>query len=135
MKFLSIVLVLNLLGTFALASNDYFRCDRIAASSVGLRKEYQSQKGLEKVFPLELEIVIAKDKKWAASFYGVDEKRSINERKFDLMRFKHWEIHGEGLRSTGEIYVRNRPSAGLKNTIPAKYKCDRAIKTNWQPDF
>ena len=129
------MLVVNFLGTFALAANDSFRCDRVAASSVGLKKEYQSRNGLEKVFPLELWIVIAEDKKWAASYYGVDEKRSINEQKFDIMRFKFWEINGKALRSTGEIYVQSRPIAGQKNSIPAKYRCDEAIKTNWQPDL
>ena len=129
------LILINFYATSLVAENDFFRCDRISASSVNLKKEYQSPKGLNKVFPLELKIVISKDKKWAASFYGVTKNRSANDMKLDIITFKHMRIDGKLLRSSGDLYARIISSAGHKHGIPAKYKCDKATKTNWSPEL
>jgi len=134
MRFVFFLVLSNFCATFGFAQNDFFRCDRISASSVNLKKEYQSPNGLNKVFPPELKIVIAKNKKWAASFYGVTKNRNANEMKFDIMTFKNMRIDGKLLRSSGDLYVRIISSAGHKHGIPAKYKCDKATKTSWSPE-
>ena len=134
MRFVFFLVLSNFCATFGFAQNDFFRCDRISASSVNLKKEYQSPNGLNKVFPPELKIVISKNKKWAASFYGVTKNRNANEIEFDIMTFKNMRIDGKLLRSSGDLYVRIISSAGHKHGIPAKYLCDKATKTNWSPE-
>lgn len=134
MKCIFFVILTNFCASFVFAENDFFRCDRLSASRVNLKKEYQSPNGLNKVFPPELKIVISKNKKWAASFYGVTKNRNANEMKLDILTFKNMRIDGKLLRSSGVLHVRTISSAGHKHGIPAKYKCDKATKTNWSPE-
>ena len=64
LKLLSSSLLLTILSTnYVFAANDYFRCDRVSASSHGFKKSLQNDpNALNRAFPLELKIVIAADR-------------------------------------------------------------------------
>ena len=76
-------LVILFAANSAVAANDYFRCDRVAASSFDLIDK--SAAGVDRAYPKELKIVIASDKSWAVSYYGKDTDRSKAERKNDII--------------------------------------------------
>ena len=89
------------------AANDFFRCDRTYASDHGFKNSMKNNAAaLNRMYPLELKIVIAEDRSWAASYYGVHRNRSKNARKFDIITTKNgFQIHGKALRTTGEINI------------------------------
>lgn len=114
----------------AAAANDYFRCDRVAASNFDLIDK--SAAGVDKMYPKELEMVIAADKSWAVSYYGKDSDRSKAERKNDIVITKNgFKLDGTKLRKTGVLYV-HFYKPGYKQGSPAKYECDKPKKTSWE---
>jgi hypothetical protein len=115
----------------AAAANDYFRCDRITASNFDLIDK--SAAGVDKMYPKELKVVIASDKSWAASYYGIDTDRSKSERKNDIVLTKNgFRLDGTKLRKTGALYV-HFYKPGYKQGSPAVYECDKPTKTSWKP--
>ena len=115
----------------AVAANDYFRCDRVAASNFDLIDK--SAAGVDKMYPKELKIVIASDKSWAASYYGKDTDRSKAARNNDIVVTKNgFKLDGTKLRKTGVLYV-HFYKPGYKQGAPARYKCDKPKKTSWKP--
>ena len=115
----------------AAAANDYFRCDRVAASNFDLIDK--SAAGVDKMYPKELKIVIASDKSWAVSYYGKDTDRSKAARKNDIVTTSNgFKLDGTKLRKTGVIYV-HFYKPGYKQGAPARYKCDKPKKTSWKP--
>ena len=115
----------------AAAANDYFRCDRVAASNFDLIDK--SAAGVDKMYPKELKIVIASDKSWAVSYYGKDTDRSKAARKNDIIKTKNGiKLDGTQLRKTGKLYV-HYYQPGKKQNTPASYKCDKPKKTSWKP--
>lgn len=118
----------------AAAANDLFRCDRTYASDRGFKESLRGNSAfLNRTFPLELKIVIAENRSWAASYYGIQLNRGKNEKKYDVIRTKNgFQISGQKLRTTGEITVIFR-QGGKKMGSPASYQCDKPKKTNWVP--
>jgi len=116
-----------------LAANDFFRCDRTFASDQGLVKRGDPAV-LNQMYPLELKIVIAENRSWAASYYGVHRNRGKNFKKNDIIVMKNgFQIYGKELRTTGEIMITFN-QAGKKTGRPARYQCDKPNKTSWKPD-
>jgi hypothetical protein len=117
----------------SLAANDFFRCDRTFASDQGLVKRGDPNT-LNKMYPLELKIVIAENRSWAATYYGVHSNRGKSFRKNDIIVTKSgFQIYGKQLRTTGEIMITFN-QAGKKTGRPARYQCDKPKKTRWEPD-
>jgi hypothetical protein len=115
----------------AVAANDYFRCDRVAASNFDLIDK--SAAGVDRAYPKELKIVIASDKSWAVSYYGKDTDRSKSARKNDIIKTKNGiKLDGAQLRKSGKLYV-HYYQPGKKQNTPASYKCDKPKKTSWKP--
>jgi hypothetical protein len=136
LKFLSSGVLLTILSAnLAFAANDYFRCDRLSASSDGFKKSLRNDpNALNRTFPLELKIVIAEDRSWAASYYGVHKDRSRNFRNNDIIKTKNgFQIYGKNLRTTGKVNI-SYNSGGMKTGTPAYYQCDKALKTQWEPE-
>jgi hypothetical protein len=136
LKLLSSGVLLTVLSTnYVFAADDYFRCDRLSASSHGFKKSLQNDpNALNKAFPLELKIVIAADRSWAASYYGVQRERSRNFRNNDIIHTKNgFQNYGKNLRTTGKVNVTYK-SGGMKTGSPAYYQCDKALKTQWEPE-
>jgi hypothetical protein len=118
------------------AANDFFRCDRIYASDHGFKDSMKNDPAaLNRMYPLELKIVIAEDRSWAASYYGVHRNRSKNFRKYDIIQTTNGvQIYGKELRTTGEINITFN-QGGKKTGFPARYQCDKPNKTRWEPDY
>jgi len=119
----------------AAAANDFFRCDRTYASDQGFKESLRGDAAaLNKMFPLELKIVIAENRSWAASYYGIKRNRAKNDKKFDIIAMPNgFKINGQQLRTTGEITI-NFNQAGKKMGLPARYLCDKPKKTRWEPE-
>ena len=117
------------------AANDSFRCDRTYASDHGFKDSLKGDSAaLNRMYPLELWIVVAADRSWAASYYGVHRNRSKNFKKFDIITTKNgFMISGQTLRTSGEISI-SFSQGGKKSGFPARYQCDKATKTNWKPE-
>lgn len=114
----------------ALASNDLFRCERKSFSSINFKESVD----MDNVYPKELSIVIASDRSWAASNYGVQSNRSKVQRKNDIIRTKNGiTIDGNRLRTTGKIFI-TLNNQGYKSPIPATYQCGKGKKTSWEPE-
>ena len=98
-KFINLMglsVVMNLaFAEISLAANDFFRCDRTFASDQGLVKRGDPNT-LNKMYPLELKIVIAENRSWAATYYGVHRNRGKSFRKNDIIvtksGFQIWVI-------------------------------------------
>ena len=131
-KLLGLSVLVSLLGvSSAFAANDYFRCDRIVASNFDLIDKTAA--GLDRVYPKELNIVIAADKSWAISQYGKHSNRKGAAIKNDIIRTPNgFMLDGTKLRTTGKVYVYFHKQ-GKKQNTPATYKCDKPKKTSWQP--
>ena len=116
------------------AANDFFRCDRTYASDHGFKESLKGDAAaLNKMFPLELKIVIAENRSWAASYYGIKRNRAKNDKKFDIIATENgFKINGQQLRATGEITITFN-QAGKKMGLPARYLCDKPKKTSWYP--
>ena len=113
----------------AYAGNEYYRCDRESYSRTGLTKNAN----IDEIFLPELSIIIARDKTWLASEYGIDKSRSENEQKNNIARFdNNFQIHGQKLKSESIVWLKYY-HVDIKNNGGAKYKCDKPIKTDWQP--
>ena len=113
----------------AYAGNDYYRCDRESYSRTGLTQNAN----INEIFLPELSIIIARDKTWLASEYGIDKSRSENEQKNNIARFdNNFQIHGQKLKSESIVWLKYS-HVDLKNNGGAKYICDKPIKTDWQP--
>ena len=113
----------------ASAQNDYYRCDRESYSRTGLKQNAK----VDEVYLPELSIIIAKDKSWLASEYGLDKIRSETEKKNNIAIFTNgFQIHGQKLEteSTVELKIIHND---FKSGGGAKYKCDKPIKTDWEP--
>ena len=125
--------VMNLaFAEVSLAANDFFRCDRTFASDQGLVKRGDPNT-LNKMYPLELKIVIAENRSWAASYYGIKRNRAKNDKKFDIIATQNgFKINGQQLRTSGEITI-TFTQAGKKMASPARYSCDKPKKTSWFP--
>jgi len=118
----------------AAAANDFFRCDRTFASDQGFKESLRGDAAaLNKMFPLELKIVIAENRSWAASYYGIKRNRTKNNKKFDIITTRNgFTINGKQLRTTGKIIITFQ-EAGKKMASPARYLCDKPKKTSWFP--
>jgi len=118
----------------AAAANDFFRCDRTYASDQGFKESLRGNSAaLNKMFPLELKIVIAENRSWAASYYGIKRNRAKNDKKFDIIATPNgFKINGQQLRTSGEITI-TFTQAGKKMASPARYSCDKPKKTSWFP--
>ena len=115
--------------TPVLAANDEFRCERKHFSNI----HFKNSADLDNVYPKKLWIVIAENKSWAASYYGVQRNRSGAARKNDIIRTKNGvTIDGNKLRSTGKIFIMIK-NQGFKTPIPATYQCGKGQKTSWKP--
>ena len=121
-----------LLATIALpvnAANDLFKCERKVYSA----HAFKDSTDLDNIYPKELSIVIAENKSWAASYYGVHRNRSNSARKNDVVRTSNgFRIDGRKLRSDGEIFI-TYYKPGYKQPIPATYQCGKGKKTYWKP--
>jgi hypothetical protein len=121
-----------LLATIAVpvnAANDLFDCERTVYSTHNLK----ASTNVDKMYPKKLKIVIAENKAWAASYYGVHRNRSNSARKNDVVRTKNgFRIDGRKLRSDGEVFV-SYYKQGYKRTIDATYQCGKERKTSWKP--
>ena len=126
--FLSFLLIVFTI-TPVFAANDEFRCERKHFSNIN----FKNSADLDNVYPKKLWIVIAENKSWAASYYGVQRNRSGAARKNDVIRTKNGvTIDGNRLRSTGEIFIMIN-NQGFKSPIPATYQCGKGKKTSWKP--
>ena len=113
----------------ALAANDVFNCERKSFSTIN----FNNSVDIDNVYPKELWIVIASDKSWAASYYGVHRNRSSRVKKNDIIRTKNGvTIDGNRLRTTGKIFIMIH-NQGYKSPIPATYQCGEGKKTSWEP--
>ena len=121
-----------LLATIAFpvnAANDLFDCERKVYSTIG----FKDSADMDNFYPKKLQIVIAENKSWAASYYGVHRNRANSARKNDVVRTKNgFRIDGRKLRSDGEIFV-TYYKQGFKQPIPARYQCGKGKKTSWKP--
>jgi hypothetical protein len=61
---------------------------------------------VNKMFPLELKILIAENCSWAASYYGIVRNRGKNNKKFSIISTRNgFKINGQQLRTTDEINI------------------------------
>ncbi len=111
-------------------AHDFYRCDRVAASTQALKKGLQ----LDQVFPKETKFVIAENKSWLASQWGIQRGRSKNERLYNIANFKSgFKFLGSDLASKSEVTIQFG-RAGYKSALPARYVCDNPLKNEWEPE-
>ena len=121
------LLLMQAVGAYA--GNDFYRCDRESYSRTGL----SHNANIDEIFLPELSIIIARDKTWLASEYGIDRNRSANEQKNNMARFDNsFQIHGQKLKSESIVWLKYS-HVDFKTNGGAKYRCDKPIKTDWQP--
>ena len=72
LRFIMGFAIINFTSFPALAANDVFNCERKTFSSIN----FSASADMDNIYPKELWIVIAENKSWAASYYGVQRNRS-----------------------------------------------------------
>ena len=117
-------------------SHDQYECERLSLDTTN----WKDRASAEYWFPEKLIIVVADDQKWMASYYGVDSKRSENERKFNIGNF---DINGGisvSIRATkltksagGRAIASLSYRGGFLDPKPTAYDCASAQNTNWEP--
>ena len=112
-----------------------YECKRTNLNARG----FANNGAAESWYPKTLNVAYADNEKWAASYYGVDEKRSKNEREFGVSNYNAGQVfvslrHNNKDQNSSSLIVTLK-SSGLRDVTPTKYTCGPSYQTDYTPDF
>lgn len=134
LRYLVLIFVLLGMATPAVAAKGY-ECKRTNLNARG----FANNGAAESWYPKMLNDAYADHGKWAASYYGVDEKRTKNEREFGISNYNAGQVFvnlrysNKGQNNSDLIVSLNSP--GLRDVTPTKYTCGPSYRTDYTPDF
>ena len=134
LRYLVLIFVLLGMATPAVAAKGY-ECKRTNLNTRG----FANNVAAESWYPKMLNVAYADNEKWAASYYGVDEKRTKNERNFGVSNYNAGQVfvslrHSNKDQNNSSLIVTLK-STGLRDVTPAEYNCGPSYQTDYTPDF